>query len=81
MCHNIKILQTNTNRSQIVTENCLQLAVENSVDLLLIQEPWIISSQEDYTDARSIAHSSFIQVLPKKSELRPRVLVYIRKSA
>ena len=77
----LKTLQINTNRSQSVTEHCLQMCIEQEVDLLAIQEPWIISNTDDYTDARSIAHSSFVQILPRSSRLRPRVLVYFRKSA
>jgi hypothetical protein len=37
-----KILQVNLNRNQQATESALQLAIELEIDLLLVQEPWII---------------------------------------
>ena len=76
MSGDLKVLQINVNRSSATTESCLQLAIEKKIDLLLIQEPWIISKELDFIDARSIIHSSFYSFLPKPSGLRPRVLIY-----
>jgi ribonuclease HI len=70
-----KILQVNLNRSQQATESALQLALELKVDLLLVQEPWIL---QDST-TRSINHPSFTQLLPNFGEWRPRTLAYISR--
>jgi hypothetical protein len=36
---NIRILQMNLNRSQAVTENTLQIAIELKIDIIVVQEP------------------------------------------
>ena len=67
----LKILQINLNRSSIATESALQLAIELNIDLILVQEPWII-------DTRSTIHPAFFQILPNYLlETRPRTLAYI----
>jgi endonuclease/exonuclease/phosphatase (EEP) superfamily protein YafD len=71
-----KILQVNLNRNQQATESALQLALELKVDLLLVQEPWIL---KDDSITRSINHPSFTQILPKFGEWRPRTLAYASK--
>jgi retrotransposon-encoded endonuclease len=71
----MKILQVNLNRSQQATESALQLALELKVDLLLVQEPWVL--QNGIT--RSINHPSFTQILPNFGEWRPRTLAYVSK--
>jgi len=78
----IRVLQVNLNRSAPATESALQIAIELKIDLIIIQEPWIIQHTdfEDYTNARSIVHQSFIQILPKNTRLRPRTLAYVSKS-
>ncbi|KAJ8063433.1 hypothetical protein OCU04_008652 [Sclerotinia nivalis] len=80
--NDIRILQINLNKSPQTTESALQLALELNIDLILIQEPWILSNPEkDYSSTRSIAHSSFTQLFPNHpSNLRPRTLTYISKS-
>lgn len=77
----IRILQINLNKSPQATESALQLALEFNIDLIFIQEPWILTNPEkDYSSTRSIAHSSFSQLLPNHpSNLRPRTLTYIAK--
>ena len=76
----LKVLQVNLNRSATATESALQLATELKIDLLVVQEPWITpknQEQEDYSNARSIAHPSFTQILPADLRFRPRTLVYV----
>ena len=69
----------NLNRSPVATESALQVAIELKIDVLFIQEPWIIQSDlsDDYSTARSVSHSSFTRILPVHSKLRPRTLVYV----
>ncbi|EDN96572.1 hypothetical protein SS1G_01498 [Sclerotinia sclerotiorum 1980 UF-70] len=52
-----------------------------TVGHFFIQEPWILSNPEkDFSSTRSIAHSSFSQLLPNNpSNLRPRTMIYISK--
>ena len=79
----IKVLQANLNRSAPATESALQLAIELKVDLLIVQEPWLIPNNQDldYTNTRSISHQGFTQILPHYNTiLRPRTLVYISRS-
>jgi hypothetical protein len=39
---NIRVLQVNLNRSAAATESALQIAIKLQIDLLVIQEPWVI---------------------------------------
>ena len=82
MLDNLRILQANLNRDARATESALQLAVELSVDLVVIQEPRIITHRKhDYTDCRSVNHPSFSQLLPQHvpTHLRPRVMLYVSR--
>lgn len=77
---NIRFLQINLNRSSQATENVLQLALELNIDIILIQEPWIMKNGSDFSNCRSILHQNFIQTLPKfNPTLRPRTLFYTSK--
>jgi hypothetical protein len=77
---NIRILQVNLNRSSAATELVLQLAIELKIDLILVQEPWIISENPDYSNSRSISHISFNQILPITLGFRSRTLAYISRT-
>lgn len=75
----IRILQANVNRNSSVTEAILNYAVEIKVDLILIQEPWVIISPNP-SENRSTNHPSFGQILPVTPPgLRPRTLTYISR--
>jgi hypothetical protein len=76
-----RVLQVNLNRSAPATESALQIAVELKIDIVVVQEPWILrnSKSNDYSNARSILHQSFVQIL-LNTELRPRTLVYVLRS-
>ena len=78
----IKVLQINLNRSQYATESTLQYTVENKIDIILVQEPWLYNDDNnDYINSRSINHQGFIQLKPKSPPLlRPRTLAYIVKN-
>ena len=82
----LRILQVNLNRSLQATESALQVAIELQIDLLLIQELWITtsntsSSPKDYLTARSVSHQGFTQILPNTQiHLRPRTLVYVLRT-
>lgn len=81
---NINIIQVNLNRSLPATESVLQLAVEFNTSIIAVQEPCIVNSRElnrlnDYSEARSINHPGFIQVLPLHGKLRPRTMFYINR--
>jgi hypothetical protein len=76
----IRVLQVNLNRSAPATESALQIAVELKIDIVVVQEPWILrTSESDYSSARLILHQSFVQILPN-TVLRPRTLVYVLRS-
>jgi hypothetical protein len=82
---NLRILQVNLNKSAQATESALQVAVELAIDLIVVQEPWLVPSQQtplDYTDTRSVNHPSFVQTFPTlpHPSLRPRVLIYASRS-
>ena len=70
-----KLLQINVNKSSPITEHILQVAIELSIDILAIQEPWTV--REPDLSYRSVYHPSFKQVLPNQSLVRPRTVFYI----
>lgn len=78
----IKILQVNLNRNQIATESALQLAVELNIDLIVIQEPWLIRGPpDDFSNTRSVNHPSFTAIFPLfNTTQRPRVMAFISRS-
>ena len=78
----IRVLQVNLNRSPQATESALQTAVELKVDLIIIQEPWIIFNKDqlDFRNTKSILHSAYMQILPADLTLRPRTLVYVART-
>ena len=77
-----KVLQVNLNRSQPATESALQIAIELKIDLIIVQEPWVIKpiSPIDYSTTRSILHSAFTQILPADLTYQPRILAYVANS-
>ena len=84
----LKVLQVNLNRSTPATESALQLVIELKVDLILVQEPWLIPRNldqdlgpaQDYTSTRSISHPSFTQILPPTRSVRPRTMAYASRT-
>jgi hypothetical protein len=78
----LRVLQVNLNTSAVATESALQVAIELKIDLLVVQEPWVIprNQDQDYSNTRSVIHPSFTQILPFDLTLRPRTLVYVSRS-
>jgi hypothetical protein len=74
----LRIIQANTNRGIQATESLLEYAVQNKIDILLVQELWIFRDKDTgYKDCRSINHPSFTALLPPHDDqTRPRTLVY-----
>ena len=72
-----KILQINVNRNASTTEHVLQTAIKLNISILVIQEPWVINSNNDY---RSINHSSFTQILPNYGVFKFRTLFYVSRN-
>jgi len=54
------------------------VCVDLAIDILVVQEPWLIPSQGNYSNIRSINHPSFTQIFPTLLDplLRLRVLLY-----
>lgn len=72
------IMQANEGRGCVLHNLALHLAHKNSIDILLIQEPWIF---QDLTAKKSITHPSLQSFSPLSTwHTRPRVLTYVRKT-
>jgi len=54
----VKVLQVNMNRNSSTTENVLELAIELDIKVLVVQEPWVITGDNN-REYRSIIHPSF----------------------
>ena len=70
----IKLLQQNCAKSQNVMILVLEYAVQNRIDVLMLQEPYY-----DETRQKSIDHFNYYQILPKIAGKRSRVMIYIAK--
>ncbi|CAD6498812.1 BgTH12-04471 [Blumeria graminis f. sp. triticale] len=71
-------MQENFGRGAYAHNMALQLAHENNIDALLIQEPLTL---KDLTAIRSISHPKFALYSPLDEwHTRPRVLTYISSS-
>ena len=88
MNKDLRVLQINLNKSAQATESALQIAVKLNIDILLVQEPWLVSSTgastgiTDYSSVRSINHQGFVQIFPSfPTHLRPRTLTYALHSS
>lgn len=81
---NIRVLQINVNRSSLATESALQIAIEYKIDLVAVQEPWLVPRQPEdqtYTDIRSVLHQAYTQIFPKSNtSSRPRTMVYVSRT-
>lgn len=80
--HTLHTIQANVNRSIQATETLLDLACYKNIDILLLQEPWLLRDQgKEYKDTRSIAHIGYNQLLPQTTShsIRPQTLTYVRK--
>jgi len=54
----VKVLQVNVNRNSSTTENVLELAIELDIKVLVVQEPWVITGDNN-REYRSIIYPSF----------------------
>jgi len=54
----VKVLQVNMNRNSSTTENVLELAIELDIKVLVVQEPWVITGDNN-REYRSIIYPSF----------------------
>jgi hypothetical protein len=67
------------NRNSSTTKNVLQIAIELDIKVLVIQEPWVIVRDNNNREYYFIIYSSYYQILPNYSTLRPRTLVYVAR--
>jgi hypothetical protein len=75
----LTIMQANVGRGATPHEIALSLANSSSVDIILIQEPYIFS---DRTRKISKAHPMYESFTPLDDwTTRPRVMSYVRKGA
>lgn len=71
-------MQENVGRGHVSYSLALHLAHENSIDILLLQEPWIF---HDLTTEKSLSHPSFQSFSPLLIwDTRPQVFTYVRKT-
>ena len=74
----IRIIQANVGRGSDAHSIGLQIANENDIDILLVQEPWIF---RDLESRRSISHPNFMIFSPLTEwHTYLRVLTYVRKA-
>ena len=74
----LTIIQANLNKSRLATESILEIGIKEKADIILVQEPWLITENGSYI--RSITHLGYIQLLPPcQTTIRPRTITYIRR--
>lgn len=73
----------NANKNQSATEAILQVASDQHIEIICIQEPWLIHHKEgdDWLNTRSTNHPSFQQILSTTKNYRPRTITYVSKTS
>jgi hypothetical protein len=76
-CSKIKIIQHNVNRNFSCMHSCLESAIQNKIDFVLMQEPALLDDNRT-----TISHNAYYCILPEcSSSKRPRVAIYTRKNS
>ena len=55
---------------------CLDYGIENKIDFILFQEPWIVKD-----NITTISHSTYYCIMPEYQDIRPRVMIFARKQS
>ena len=55
---------------------CLEIGLELKIDYILFQEPYI-----NMTTKTTISHSAYYYIIPESEEIRPRVIIFAKKSS
>src|SRR5256885_341594 len=77
--HNLSIMQANVGRSNVAHDPALNLASQNQINLILIQEPWIHRDRARRNTKRHPLYDCFTPTDNWAS--RPRTLTYSRKAS
>ena len=70
----IYFLQHNVNINSHNMYTCLDYGIENKIDFILFQEPWIVKD-----NITTISHSTYYCIMPEYQDIRPRVIIFARK--
>ena len=70
----IQFIQHNANKSSHIMHTCLDYAIESKTDFVLFQEPFV--ARDNVT---TISHSAFYCIMPSTQNIRPKVMIFIRK--
>ena len=54
---------------------CLEIGLELKIDYILFQEPFV--NMETMT---TISHSAYYCIIPESEKIRPRVMIFAKKS-
>ena len=72
----IYFLQHNINTNSYNIYIYLNYSIENKIDFILFQEPWI--AKDNIT---TISHSAYYCIMPEYQDIRPRVMIFARKQS
>ena len=72
----IQFLQQNVDRNPHKMHTCLEIGLELKIDYILFQEPYI-----NIIIKMTISHSAYYYIMLKSEEIRPRVIIFIKKSS
>ena len=72
----LTFLQNNVGRRANSMHTCLQIGVDQKIDFILFQEPWM-SDDNTFT----ISHSNYYCILPENKNVRSRVAIFARKKS
>src|SRR5204863_5419091 len=72
----IQFLQQNVNKNPHKMHTCLEIGLELKIDYILFQEPYI-----NMTIKTTISHSAYYYIMPESEEIRPRVIIFAKKSS
>ena len=72
----IQFLQQNIDRNLHKMYTYLEIGLELKIDYILFQEPYV-----NMTTKTTISHSTYYYIMPESEEIRPRVIIFAKKSS
>ena len=69
-------MQQNVDRNPHKMQTYLKIGLELKIDYILFQESYI-----NMTIKTTISHSAYYYIIPESEEIRPRVMIFVKKSS
>ncbi len=72
----IQFLQQNVDKNPHKMHTCLEIGLELKIDYILFQESFV-----NMNTMITISHSAYYCIVPESEKIRPRVMIFAKKSS